>query len=423
MAKRKRINKNQVVNGETLHSEGPSSAPNKKQKKKTMNKNHKRHMRKMQVASETTPKSDETKANIMKRNPDLPKKQQEQKVQKSDSAAATEETGDELNLGGDSTRPKSALQQAFLARLAGSRFRELNEDLYTTNSSSAFERFQKNPELFDQYHEGFRTQVMSWPVNPVDVVYKWILSVNRSRSKEEQKNSQLTIADFGCGDAKLAEKLLKIKRAGSGKSQSRKRRKKNKKEDASTSDENKGDEEDASSDPSSSYAFKVHSFDLVANGNPNIQPCDMSNVPLEDGTVDIGVFVLALMGTNIADFIREAHRVLTPDGKLKIAEVRSRFESGTMEENKDGSKGSSKKGGGRDQKNNKGKNSKFTYSSKRSDDSLLKEFLDVMNKLGFRCTKKDRGNKMFILLEFEKTGKSPSKDATFTAKPCIYKRR
>mmetsp|Transcript_5510 Transcript_5510/g.6372 ORF Transcript_5510/g.6372 Transcript_5510/m.6372 type:complete len:364 (-) Transcript_5510:42-1133(-) len=347
------------------------------------------------------------------------KKQQEQQPdEKTKSPSVNEDAGDELNLGGDSSRPKTALQQAFLARLAGSRFRELNEDLYTTNSSSAFERFQKNPELFDQYHEGFRTQVMSWPINPVDVVYKWILSVNRSRPKEEQKSSKLTIADFGCGDAKLAEKLLKIKAPGSGKSRARKRRKKQKE---NASDE-KNKNEESSSDDSSSYAFKVHSFDLVANGNPNIQPCDMSNVPLEDGTVDIGVFVLALMGTNIADFIREAHRVLTPDGKLKIAEVRSRFESGTMEEsNKDANKSSSKKGG-RDQKN-KGKNSKFTYSSKRSDDSLLKEFLDVMQDLGFRCTKKDRGNKMFILLEFEKTGKSPSKDAAFTAKPCIYKRR
>ena len=69
-----------------------------------------------------------------------------------------------------------------------------------------------------------------------------------------------------------------------------------------------------------------------------------------------------------------------------------------------------------------GKNN-FKYSKKKSDDSLLNDFVDVMKQLGFRLKHQDKKNKMFILLEFEKTGKKPSKDATFTAKPCIYKRR
>lgn len=33
-------------------------------------------------------------------------------------------------------------------------------------------------------------------------------------------------------------------------------------------------------------------------------------VPLEDGSVDIGVFCLSLMGTNYQDYIMEARRVL-----------------------------------------------------------------------------------------------------------------
>ena len=61
--------------------------------------------------------------------------------------------------------------------------------------------------------------------------------------------------------------------------------------------------------------------------------------------------------------------------------------------------------------------------NKEVDDTLLNDFLDVMEELGFQCVKKDRQNKMFIVLEFQKTGKRPSKDACFTAKPCIYKRR
>ena len=297
-------------------------------------------------------------------------------------------------------RPMSALQQKFLSRLAGSRFRELNEELYTTNSASAFQRFQENPELFEQYHEGFRTQVKSWPVNPVDVIYKWILSLYHKRSKsafEEKDRKQLRIADFGCGDAKLAEKLLAFRtthnKKGKGKQQH---------------------------DGGKKCPFKVHSFDLVSNGNKLITPCDMSKVPLKNGTIDLGVFVLALMGTNIADFIREAHRVLTPDGVLKIAEVRSRFES----TNQDGEAGDMM-GSQNGQKGNMKKQSKdnYVYSKKQRDDTLLNDFLSVMEQLGFQCTKKDRQNQMFIMLEFTKTGKMPSKKASFTAKPCIYKRR
>lgn len=42
---------------------------------------------------------------------------------------------------------------------------------------------------------------------------------------------------------------------------------------------------------------KVHSFDLVAKF-PHITATDMANVPLPDASVDVGVFCLALMGTN-----------------------------------------------------------------------------------------------------------------------------
>jgi hypothetical protein len=51
--------------------------------------------------------------------------------------------------------------------------------------------------------------------------------------------------------------------------------------------------------------------------------CDMANVPLKSKTVDVAVFCLSLMGTNLADFLREAHRALKDVGILKIAEVRS----------------------------------------------------------------------------------------------------
>lgn len=43
----------------------------------------------------------------------------------------------------------SKLQQAMRKRLDGSRFRMLNEELYTKTGDAAFQTFQNDPELFD----------------------------------------------------------------------------------------------------------------------------------------------------------------------------------------------------------------------------------------------------------------------------------
>jgi len=171
-------------------------------------------------------------------------------------------------------------------------------------------------------------------------------------TRKIKKQTKLTIADFGCGDAKLAQELT-----------------------TSTTYTNN---------------FTVHSFDLVSR-NDLVTACDMSNVPIADDSVDISVFCLALMGTNVADFLRECHRVLKAGGRVKIAEVRSRFET------PDGKCG------------------------------LMQEFMDMMGKLCFKEVKPRKGqnktNKMFFMLEFEKVVGKPDPQIEFTAKACIYKRR
>lgn len=91
------------------------------------------------------------------------------------------------------------------------------------------------------------------------------------------------VADFGCGDARLAE----------------------------------------------SVSNTVHSFDLVSR-KPIVTACNIADVPLPDRSVDIAVFCLALMGTSVREFLLEAHRVLKPGGVLQIAEVKSRFESDAL---------------------------------------------------------------------------------------------
>jgi ribosomal RNA-processing protein 8 len=303
-----------------------------------------------------------------------------------------------------STSPSSSIQNAFKARLAGSRFRILNEELYTTTSQESYKRFANNPSLFEQYHDGFRHQVSSWPENPVNVIVRsltssaWYSSNSNKNNKNygDKSDSTIVVADFGCGDAQLAKDLLKA--------------------NDDICKPHKGNNNIKKSLP----LFTVHSFDLVAP-NELVTACDMANVPLPDKSVDICVFCLSLMGTNLADFIREAHRVLKEDGHVKIAEVRSRIEyshkssSSSRNDKKKTGKGAS----------NVGRDNPAFMKSKADEktEGTLEEFLDVLEKLGFQCTSTDRSNTMFLLLELKKNGKEPDRNLKFTAKPCIYKRR
>lgn len=93
------------------------------------------------------------------------------------------------------------------------------------------------------------------------------------------KVENTTVADFGCGDAKIARSLTNA----------------------------------------------VFSFDLV-KCNEHVIVANSAKVPLGDKSVDIAVFCLSLMGTDFKDFIREARRVLRSKGKLVVAEVSSRIE-------------------------------------------------------------------------------------------------
>ena len=322
----------------------------------------------------------------------------------------------------------STLQRDFLERLTSSRFRELNEELYTHTSGTSFERFTSQPELFDQYHVGFRKQAESWPVNPVDVIYKKIVGGwTKDRQGEgsgggvvEKKKGggtkKTVIADFGCGDAKLAEKLLALRTGKDGKTLAQ----------AST-------KKTASCSP-----FEVHSFDLVSGGNALVTPADMANVPLPDEAVDVAVYSLALMGTNVADFVREAWRVLRFNGVLRVAEVRSRFETasgGTPDEEDETSTKRGKSNNGK--RHHPAKAGGCHRANKRNptDDGggdappqrlmLLDDFVSMMERCGFQCTFMDRSNIMFLFMDFVKLNGSTglSDKERFTAKACIYKKR
>lgn len=216
-----------------------------------------------------------------------------------------------------------SLKERLMEQLNSARFRYINEQLYTQTGQEAQEMFEEDEEAFQVYHQGFQTQVNKWPANPVDLFIKDI----------KQLPGNKVVADFGCGDAKIARNV----------------------------------------------PHKVHSFDLVAL-NDHVTACDMAHVPLGNGSVDVAVFCLSLMGTNLADYLTEAHRVLKTGGQLKIAEVASRFHS-------------------------------------------LPQFLLKVEQFGFYQVSKDTSNKMFYIFTFKKTGKPKAKAPVLTLEPCVYKKR
>uniref|UniRef100_A0AAV1TPV6 Ribosomal RNA-processing protein 8 n=1 Tax=Peronospora matthiolae TaxID=2874970 RepID=A0AAV1TPV6_9STRA len=229
------------------------------------------------------------------------------------------------------SKPKALTSAERLAemrrKLDGGKFRMLNEQLYTATGYESFQTFQSDPELFDVYHQGFREMSDKWPTNPLDSFIDYV-----------KRHPNAVVADFGCGDARLAE----------------------------------------------SVPNKVHSFDLVSR-KKHVTACNIAHVPLNDSCIDIGVYCLALMGTSVREYVREVYRVLKPGGVLKIAEVKSRFESETL--------------GG------------------------IPGFVQTLGKMGFDCTHKDERNKMFVLFEFAKSSRIPQKVGAIRFKACEYKRR
>uniref|UniRef100_A0A8C4NA44 Ribosomal RNA-processing protein 8 n=1 Tax=Eptatretus burgeri TaxID=7764 RepID=A0A8C4NA44_EPTBU len=219
----------------------------------------------------------------------------------------------------------SKLRAKAEARLRTARFRMLNETLYKSRGCESKDIFQCDPGAFRAYHEGYLESMKNWPFDPLNQIVNYV----------KHGPSHLRVADFGCGDARLAR----------------------------------------------SVPNKVYSFDLVAL-NSDVTVCDMAKVPLDDCSVDIVVFCLSLMGTNLRDYLQEANRILENGGKMKIAEVSSRFTS-------------------------------------------VRKFVNAVSMLGFKIVSKDLKHSHFFMFEFEKVSKpKPKQDLQgLELRPCVYKKR
>lgn len=310
------------------------------------------------------------------------------------------------------------LQQAMRQKLVSSRFRHLNETLYTTPSTKALELFTTSPELFDEYHAGFSRQVKeSWPANPVDgyiaaIRARGAVSPAPKKGKQDQNsrglplprrpNGSCTIVDLGCGDAQLHRALI----------------------------------------PSSKKLnLKLFSFDLHAPKDSPITKADVSNLPTEDGSVDVAIFCLSLMGTNWVSFVEEAWRVLRGDGKGEcwVSEVKSRFGKVVRKKAQIGAKKTltkaekkklnKKKGGDDDAGSDVDEADIYAEDARPSqdDETDISAFVEVFKSRGFvlKSETVDKSNKMFAKMEFVKHG-APTKGkyaSSTAAAPAAGKKR
>ena len=156
--------------------------------------------------------------------------------------------------------------------LEDAKFRILNEKLYKSSSEEALNYFKSNSEDFITYHKGFSSQAKKWPVNPNNLILK-ILLLPKYKSK--------IIADIGCGEANLAQKLVPL-------------------------------------------GYTIYSYDLVSM-NKYVTVADMKNLPLNNKFCDICIYCLSLMNKNFIPFVVESNRILKINGKLLVAEITSRI--------------------------------------------------------------------------------------------------
>lgn len=148
-------------------------------------------------------------------------------------------------------------------------FSRINNRWYAASSGKTHTRLAANPEEWAHYHTMYQELRESWEVVPFKEEIRWL-----------KKREGLVVGDFGCGEALIA---------------------------AAVTDRH-----------------TVYSFDHVAI-NDNVQAYDIRDVGLDDESLDVAIFCLSLMGSNITDYIREAHRCLRLDGDLHIWEPASYF--------------------------------------------------------------------------------------------------
>jgi len=99
----------------------------------------------------------------------------------------TEDRADEKK---KKTKTIASMADEARAKLAASRFRYLNEQLYSQPSNAAVKLFNSDSTLFTAYHQGYQHQAQRWPLDPLNVMITDLL----------RQDSTSVVADLGCGE-------------------------------------------------------------------------------------------------------------------------------------------------------------------------------------------------------------------------------
>ena len=308
-----------------------------------------------------------------------------------------------------STTNLTPLQQRMAAKLTSARFRHLNQTLYTSPSDQAMRLFTDSPQAYTSYHAGFRAQVAIWPQNPIDgfiedVKIRGSISVpSQKKMWREQKHGKkgkeqtreevttngdslgkvdalprtkgvCTICDLGCGDAHLAASLDPMRK---------------------------------------SLNLNLLSFDLAKGDTPNthlITVADISNltsVGAQDGSVNIAICCLSLMGTNWVSVVDECSRIVRAGGEVWVAEIKSRFTRPEQAKKKAGDgigkKKKKKQGEADDEEDESVPLEELEDAKGPKDETDVSAFVEVIRKRGFTLKgEPDMANKMFVRMRFVK---------------------
>ena len=304
------------------------------------------------------------------------------------------------------------LQQRMVAKLISSRFRHLNELLYTSPSDKAMRVFADSPQNYTSYHAGFRAQVAVWPQNPVESFIedvktrgKVLISSQKKMWRDQRKGKKpkgtsngstntvgdamgtvdplprtkgvCSINDLGCGDAHLAASLHPLR---------------------------------------TSLNLNIRSFDLAKGDTPNahlITIADTSNLlsaGIQDSSVDIAICCLSLMGTNWVSVVDECARIVRAGGEVWVAEIKSRFVRpgrGSKKMKKDNGTEKLTKMERAEREEEAGEGHLISEDIEEvqgpKDETDVSAFVEVFGKRGFVLKgEPDMANKMFVRIRFVK---------------------
>ena len=152
----------------------------------------------------------------------------------------------------------------------------LHQKYKTMKSENLNQYFKENPQEWHKYHSLSQENETTFPEHeiPRNRIIQELERIKTNRKKQT--------VDLGCGKAQISQHFSKDPR------------------------------------------FEFINYDHLST-NDNIISCDISKTPLDDNSVEICILSLAMWGSNNAEYLQEAYRILETNGQLFIIEPTKRW--------------------------------------------------------------------------------------------------